>query len=57
MSKAAAEAATAGVSEACAMPDAAAEIMGEAAAHTVSEAVAKIAMRARIIRSVAPVIG
>ena len=50
------EAATAGVSEACAMPDAAAEIMSEAA-HAMSEAVAEIAVRARIVRSVASVIG
>jgi hypothetical protein len=56
MSKSAAEAATAGVSEASAMSDAAGEIMGEAAAHAMSEAVAEITMRARTIRSVAPVI-
>jgi hypothetical protein len=46
------KAATAGVSEACAMPDAAAEIMGEAAAHAMSEAVAEIAVRASIVRFV-----
>jgi hypothetical protein len=51
------KAATAGVREACAMPDAAAEIMGEAAAHAMSEAVAEIAVRAGIVRSVASVIG
>jgi len=50
------EAATAGVSEACAMPAAAAEIMGQAA-HAMSEAVAEIAVRARIVGSVASVIG
>jgi len=50
------EAATGGVSEACAVPDAAAEIMGEAA-HAVCEAVVEIAVRARIVRSVASVIG
>ena len=49
------EAATVGVSEACAMPDAAAEIMREAA-HTMSEAVAEIAMRARI-RGISVIIG
>jgi hypothetical protein len=46
-----------GVSEACAMPDATAEIMGEAPAHAMSEAVAEIAVRARIVRTVSPVIG
>jgi hypothetical protein len=51
------KAATAGVSEACAMPDAAAEIMPEAATHAMSEAVAEIAVRTRIIRSVAPIVG
>ena len=51
------KAATAGVSEACAMPDAAAEIMREAATHAMSEAVAEIAVRTRIIRSVAPIVG
>ena len=51
------EAATAGVSEACAMPVAAAEITGETAGHAMSEAVAEIAVRARIVRSVASVIG
>ena len=57
MSNAAAKAATAGVSEACAMREAAADIMGEAAAHPMSEPVVEIARRARIVRSVAPVIG
>ena len=57
MSNGAAKAATAGVSEACAMREAAADIMGEAAAHPMSEPVVEIAMRARIVRSVAPVIG
>ena len=51
------KAATAGVSEACAVPDAAAEIMREAATHAMSEAVAEIAVRTRIIRSVAPIVG
>jgi len=51
------EAATSAVSEACAMIDAATEVMCEAAAHAMSEAVAEIAVRAPIIRSVAPVIG
>ena len=57
MSNGAAKAATAGVSEACAMREAAADIMGEAAAHPMSEPVVEIARRARIVRSVAPVIG
>ena len=51
------EAATATVGEAYAMPEAATEIMCEAAAHAMSEAVAEIAVRAYIIRPVAPVIG
>jgi len=51
------EAATAAVSEACAMIDAATEVMREAASHAMSEAVTEIAVRAPIIRSVAPVIG
>jgi hypothetical protein len=50
------EAATA-ASEARAMPEATTKVMCEAAAHAVSEAVAEIAVRARIVRSVAPVIG
>jgi hypothetical protein len=51
------EAATATVGEAYAMPEAATEIMCEAAAHAMSKAVAEIAVRVPIIRSVAPVIG
>ena len=57
MCEAATESATAGVSEACAMPEATTKVMCEAVAHAVGEAVAEIAVRARIIRSVAFVIG